>query len=185
MAESDVHATDRRVTSWRCLGFVLAKAHATTQPQAGRGSFLSGSAHQISQTTSGAVLPRHLRGNLLTARILTRNRSDSTRVQNSEKHFGLVSNVDSKSKLKSTKPHLCVCVCRCGKELSVIGAFSETGPAIGCRLRIVNSPKCARANCKKPTMCTCLCKCVVAEKSCLLMVLSPKRDLTLYADYES
>ena len=30
MAESDVHATDRRVSSWWWLGFVLAKAFTTT-----------------------------------------------------------------------------------------------------------------------------------------------------------
>jgi len=80
---------------------------------------------------------------------------------------------------------VCVCVCRCGKELSVDAAFSVTGPDIGCRLRIVNSPTCARANCKKPHMCACVCECVVAEKSFPLMVLSPKRDLALYVDYES
>ena len=151
MAESDVHATDRRVSSWWWLGFVLAKAHTTKQPQ-------------ISQTTLGTMLPRHPRGNLLTTRISTRNRSDSTLVQNSGKHFGLVSNVDSKEKLNSTKPHVCVCVCRCRKELSVIGAFSETGPDTGCRLRIVNSPKCARANRKKPYMCVCVCVSVSLRK---------------------
>ena len=67
MAESDVHATDRRVASWRWLGFVLAKAHVTTQPwhrQAAspiRISSVRICAPNLPDTL-GAVLPRHLRG---------------------------------------------------------------------------------------------------------------------------